>query len=154
MIIDVALQILESQADGVFSMDLGITSNDLVTEDTLRTAVLISIFSDARVSLEEMPDGEPTRRGFWGDALEENDTFGSKLWLLAREKKTEDVLDRAREYVTEALSWMVDDGIARELQIDTAWTPEGFLGISGKVYRPNAETFQFDTAWNAELGVA
>lgn len=154
MIIDVALQILEETENALFSMDLSIASNDLVTEDTLRTAVLISIFSDARVSLEELPEGEPTRRGFWGDALEENDTFGSKLWLLAREKKTQDVLDRARQYVTQALSWMVDDGIAREVQVETAWTPEGFLGISGKVHRPNAETFPFNTAWDAELGVA
>ena len=51
----------------------------LQLETTLTTAVLWSLFTDARVSEEELPEGWTDRRGWVGDDLEpDNQPWGSK----------------------------------------------------------------------------
>ena len=77
--------------------DLRVSGRDLLADDSLYTAVVISLFTDARARAEdELPpelDGED-RRGYWGDGLE-GESVGSRLWLLAREKDTARVRARA-----------------------------------------------------------
>ena len=86
---------------------------DLQAEAGLDTAILISLFTDARVREDELPPGHTWRRGWWGDGVEdEPDITGSKLWVLRREKATQEVLVRARGYIREALAWMLRDGVA------------------------------------------
>ena len=77
--------------------DLATANNDLVGEDGFRTAVLISLFTDKRVELAELPAGETDRRGWVGDLLSdiEGDEIGSKLWLLERSNLTLDVIPKA-----------------------------------------------------------
>ena len=93
---------------------------DLLAEDGLDTAILVSLFTDARVREDELPPGHTWRRGWWGDGVDdEPDITGSKLWLLRREKATQQVLVRARGYIREALAWMIRDGVAVSLNVDT-----------------------------------
>ena len=73
--------------------------------DPLESAALISLFTDGRVAVEELPQGETDRRGFWGDALSQGTKTGSRLWLLGREKKTPEVLRLHEDYAREALQW-------------------------------------------------
>ncbi|HCU26113.1 MAG TPA: hypothetical protein DF383_13945 [Deltaproteobacteria bacterium] len=47
--------------DGL-SFDIAMEKNDLKLDDTLKTAVIISLFTDRRVTVEELPDGEQDRR--------------------------------------------------------------------------------------------
>ena len=94
---------------------------DLGGSDPITTAVIISLFSDARVTDEEWLAGS-SRRGFWGDCLTDGRT-GSKLWLLGREKRTPDVLRAYEDYAREALRWLVDDGLAEAIAV-TATFPD------------------------------
>ena len=66
--------------------DLVIENDDLKIDEGLETAVLISLYTDARVSDEELPAEEAQKRGWWGDIYPDipNDQIGSKLWLKAR----------------------------------------------------------------------
>ena len=74
----------------------------------LKTAVVISLFTDRRGNEEDVPNGE-LNRGYWGDMdLPEGESLGSKLWLLKREKLTPETINAARDYITEALEWMID----------------------------------------------
>lgn len=77
----------------------------------LENAVTISLFTDARADEDdEIPDGSTDRRGHWGDMFLEGETsLGSKLWLLKRQKVTQDVIRKARDYCVEALQWLVDE---------------------------------------------
>lgn len=106
--------------------DLLFTNNDLVTDDGLATAVLISWFTDQLAADDdEIPNANNDqefidKRGWWGDLINpdvEGDQIGSKLWLLDRSKTTEDNLTLAEEYGAQALEWMVDDGVAKDIEV-------------------------------------
>jgi phage gp46-like protein len=83
----------------------------LATDHNLETAVLLSLFTDASAHDDDViPDGTDDRRGWWGNwQAPEGIALGSRLWLLSREKSTEETLQRAEEIAAEALAWMLDD---------------------------------------------
>ncbi len=101
-----------------------------LADDGLGTSVFISLFTDRRA---EADDGlaPAERRGWVGDALadREGDRIGSRLWLLKREKETEETRARAEEYAAEALAWMIDDGLATGIEIEAAWVAPSVLGL-------------------------
>ena len=100
---------------------------DLLAEDGLDTAILMSLFTDARVREDELPPGHTWRRGWWGDDVEdEPDITGSQsCGCCAASKATQEVLVRARGYIREALAWMIRDGVAVSLNVDTNYSAPG-----------------------------
>jgi len=129
------------------SGDLALSSGDLATEDGLRTAVAISLFTDRRAGADELPEGESDSRGWWGDGLagEGEGLTGSKLWLIAREKQTEAVRQRAEEYAREALAWLVEDGHAEAVSVSASWQDRGVLGLAiAIVVSDDSLTFDFE----------
>lgn len=120
-------------------------SREILGDNGLETAVAISLFTDAR---DENPDDPGDRRGWWGDTFEE---FGSRLWLLTREKTTPEVLDRAERYARQALQWLLDDGIASACTISAERTGLYSLALSVTIVRPSAGTdsFRFALNWAA-----
>ncbi len=113
-----------------------------IDEDgSIRTAVLLSLFTDRRAAPDdELPEGAAgDRRGWWGDALPaagpdgapaERDRIGSRLWLLARAKQTRETLNRAVTYARESLQWLVDDGHAAAVDVSATWAATGVLVLT------------------------
>ena len=87
--------------------------------DSLSRAVVISLFTWQRASQSDEVDNDQ-HMGWWGDTFAENkgDKIGSKLWLLLRQKVTEETLNRAQEYAYESLKWLIDDGICSDITVD------------------------------------
>ena len=87
--------------------------------DSLSRAVVISLFTWQRASQSDEVDNAQ-RMGWWGDTFAENkgDKIGSKLWLLLRQKITEETLNRAQEYAYESLKWLIDDGICSDSTVN------------------------------------
>ena len=132
--------------------DLSIDGPDLATDAGLYTACVVSLFTDRRAEADDaLPDGGDDRRGWWGDAFSpaEGDKIGSRLWLLAREKQLPEVLRRAREYATEALQWLIDDGIARQVDVAAENPRQGVLALTIRILRPDGSTAEvkFDNVW-------
>ena len=126
--------------------DICVVGADLLSDDGLETAILISLFTDARVREDELPPGHTWRRGWWGDDVEdEPDITGSKLWLLRREKATPHNLVRARGFIREALRWMIRDGVAVGLDVRTFYDPPGVMNMLLGVVEPDRtrQEFQF-----------
>lgn len=150
------------------SFDWAIVGPSLADDDGLDSAVILSLFIDRRANDDDLlPDDSTDRRGWWADAFASvpGDLIGSRLWLLAREKDMQAVVIRAREYVEEALAWLLDDGVARRVEVQTGWvdrvlgslTPtrtersaSGVLGIGITIYRPDTvpAKFRFNTFWS------
>ncbi len=134
--------------------DLGIVKNDLETDDGLETAVIISLFCDRRITDKELPPGETDKRGWWGDAVdpENQDLIGSKLWLLFREKQTQESLDRAKEYCEEALQWLLDDGIASAVDVETSYPEAGRIVIAAVITKPegNEVKYKYNLIWEGQ----
>jgi len=130
--------------------DLALLGADLATEVGLKTAVIISLFSDARAREDdELPDASGDRRGWWADAwpMVDGDVLGSRLWLLERAKQLPQVLIAARQYAQEALAWMVADGVASSVAVTAEWGASGQLGLQVEIARPSADRAQFHFLW-------
>jgi phage gp46-like protein len=130
------------------AIDLALGTYDLASESGLRSAVIISLYTDRRAEADDvLPDGTEDRRGFWADP-----TLGSRLWLLARAKETDDVLARAREYANEALAWLLDDGVARAVEVTATWVAKGVLGLIVTI--TIADRTQYQDTFNVNLEAA
>lgn len=141
---------------------------DLATDDGLRTAVLISLFTDRLANADdELPDNSGDRRGWWGDFPNGNpyssvpdkpDLIGSRLWLLSRALQTQDTLNRGIAYCEEALQWLIDDGVAQSVRVTGAWQGLGRVLFSVAIARKtNAasgaanDNQRFDVLWTQTL---
>lgn len=131
--------------------DIHVEGGDLASDGSLRTAVVLSLFLDARAKDDdEIPDGSADRRGWWADAYGQlPDSFGSRLWLLSREKQLASVLARAKEYAEEALAWLVTDGAARSVLVTPEITRQGVLGLLIEIERPDGSRLEylFNNLW-------
>lgn len=106
--------------------DLRVAGSDLVMSDDLESAVIISLFTDRRAPDDvELPAGDD-RRGWWGDSYpdREGDEMGSLLWLLEREKETQEVLERSRIYARQALAWMIEDRVVSQMRVEAGFGRE------------------------------
>lgn len=91
-------------------------ANPLEVESGLRTFILISLFTDRRVTQEEAEQfGKKTRGGWWA-----SDDIGSKLWLIDAGKITNENVEAARSWSEEALTWLVADGLASDISVSTS----------------------------------
>lgn len=118
--------------------DIVIRNADIALDDSLTTAVIVSLFTDRRaLASDVLPSGASTdKRGWWGDSFNTR-PIGSRLWLLSREKQLSSVLHRAKSYAEEALAWLVEDELVNALTV-TATAPEtGWLLLSVSLTLPN-----------------
>lgn len=117
----------------------------LLTDDSLTNAIVISLFTDARVD---------NQRGWWGNDFNQNEErqveMGSRLWTLARSKQLADVLDDAQAYAEQALQWLIDDGHALAIDVMAPNPEQSVLLLSVVVTLPNGQTEQrtFSAVWS------
>lgn len=117
----------------------------LLTDDSLTNAIVISLFTDARVD---------NQRGWWGNDFNQNEErqeeMGSRLWTLARSKQLADVLDDAQAYAEQALQWLIDDGNALAIDVMATNPEQSVLLLSVVVTLPNGQTEQrtFSAVWS------
>ena len=141
----------------VQGLDLRIDAEigDLAREDTLTTAVMLSLLCDRTAQAHEV-DAGGDRRGWWADAFAVanadaagTDAIGSRLWLLAREKQIPETLERLRAYIREALQWLVEDGLADDL-IVTVFVPRAgwYVAMIDAKLRGQSRRFRFE--WNPD----
>lgn len=143
---DIALKQFD---DGSFDID--IVDGDLLADNGVRTAVLISLFSDRIAEPDDViPDGTDNRRGYWADAYNNNDDkTGSRLWLLSRAKQTDETLSRAEEYANEALQHFIDDGVASSVNSVASWLDSGFMCLQTTIKK--GENNLFEDTFNFSL---
>ncbi|MBN3866460.1 phage GP46 family protein [Gluconobacter kondonii] len=150
--------------------DWTIVSGDLALDNPLRSAVMVSIFSDRVAPDQSSPadfaiaiqepgnaavSGLNDRRGWWGDAYEPDGIpIGSRLWQLRRAIKVgeQTVLLELKDILKECLQWLIDDGVAASIAIQTAWSAvsPNTAEFAISVFEPGAstpQTFLFSWAW-------
>lgn len=150
----------------LFAADLLLDQGQLVTDAGMRTAILISLFTDARAPDDAaLPEAGQDRRGWWGDVLAPDagpdagsaadpQRIGSLLWLLARSKVTPQVLVEARDHAEAALAWLVRDGVARSVRViataaRTGAVPDTLM-LAVEIDRPDGPGRQrWDFTWDA-----
>lgn len=146
---DIAL-ILKDDINAGF--DLDIINGDLASDEGLETAVAISLFTDRRVVDEQLPQGTTDKKGWWGDMFPEmdQDKIGSRLWLLAREKRTTEVLRKAEDYAKEALNWLIEDGVATSIIATASYNESKFLLLAIEIAKPAGRNSKFQVVWDKQ----
>lgn len=154
--------------DETVSADLLLSGGGLETDDGMRTAILISLFTDARAAEDaELPEAGDDRRGWWGDQFAadagpdagtaaDRNRIGSLFWLLGRAKATNRNLQLARQWAEAALAWLVRDGVAStvavEVEAQVIEATKQRLAIGVTVDRPNGPSRQrYDFTWEASI---
>lgn len=132
--------------------DLALSDGLLASDGSLYTAVLHSLFSDARALDDDPLEPGESKRGWWGDlvASETNDTYGSRLWLLRREKQTAETLARAKEYAEESLAWLITDGYAKSVEVEASYPQRGMLALGVSVTLVDEQNESFDFSYSLE----
>lgn len=138
-----------------FNGDWLVEGPSLAQDDGLETAVVISLFSDRRAKpSDKLPGAADDRRGWWGDSFPTvtGDRIGSRLWLLSRSKQLQEVVSQARDFASESLKWLVDDGIARRVNVTAEVIRTGWLGLGIEIVRagkPVAQ-YRFELFWKGQ----
>lgn len=128
--------------------DWSLAGSQLAAGNDLQTAVYISIFSDRVANADDIiPDHSQDPRGWHGDAGQDV-LIGSRLWLLSRAKQTLGTLNLAKDYIAEALQWLIDDGVVGSFDITVEWTSASLLGMNVVAHRPNGSTSAMQFFWN------
>lgn len=126
---------------------------DLLADDGLENAVLISLLTDQRVTALEVPVPGDSRRGWWADELAEipGDKIGSKLWLLDRSVITDANLQKWEFYARQSLKWMITDMIAEEVICTATRIENDRIHLKIELVRPDSENDVFSFLWENQI---
>lgn len=120
-----------------FDFQIG-SDGDIVTEDFLDTAILVSLFTDRRAKPHEVQKPQ-LRRGWIGDLETPEDPIGSTLWLLDQARMTPNTPIAARDAAKTGLDWMQRDGIAIAVKT-RAFTEDDTLKLGIDITKPNSKS--------------
>jgi len=139
--------------DPIKGADYTLDALGLIEDNGLDTAVILSLFTDRRAEVDNMLPGDSTdRRGWWADAYATipGDKFGSRLWLLSREKQLSAALTRAKEYAEESLQWLIDDSVVKSVHATATVVRTGVLGLVVEIQHGNetASRYRFEKFWS------
>ena len=132
--------------------DIEITSAGLRQDDGLETLVLQVLFTDARADDSDiLPDGTGDKRGWIGDTFADQ-SWGSKLWLLDREKLTTDVRNKAVTYAQTALDTHLKPDYASKIVVTGTIPTFQMLQLNIAITRPDGTktTMTINQRWGAQ----
>jgi len=105
----------------------------IAEDDSLSTAVIVSLFTDKR-DPKALPQDA---RGWWADDI------GSLRWTLSREKQTDEPLLQLIKYDTDALQWLIDERLVRSISVTAQWVARGILAEQINITLNNGKPLVF-----------
>lgn len=140
------------EVEGQACPDLVIENGDLKADNGLETSALISLFSNKRVTFEQLPPGENDRQGWWADLISEpvDDQIGSRLWTLERRKVTNSTAIDMESILSEAFNWMLEDGIASQIVVESAISGDNEIKGSAQIFKPDGDNIPFKFIWDGQ----
>lgn len=130
------------------SIKLGLDS----TQPLVR-AVIVSLFTWRRANADDKLPAD-LRMGWWGDTFPTvpNDRIGSRLWLLGRSKLLPETVNQAKEYATEALQWLVVDGVVARVDVEAERKGVQTLALACRFYKSDGTVLldvRFTDVWGS-----
>lgn len=139
-------------------VDFVLADRDVDRDDSLETAVLITLLTDKQADDgDPLPDDSGYRGGWFGDSLPVVPDYkmGTKLWLLQRAKTTREIPAIAKEYLLDGFAWMEEDGIVDSVHVVVEWRRDlkTTLAFILSFIKPEGTTifFRFYYNWEAQI---
>ena len=170
---DIASFITQDPKTGASYIDWIMEGPDLLSEEGLATAVLISLFTDRLADADDAIPGAPPiatkgpadRRGWWGDtpadptaATGPSALTGSRFWLRAGWPATDKTVRQIELDAREALQWMVDEKVAQSIDVMTWWSAHDVISLHVSIAQRGAqgkpELFEYDYVWSPTMAIA
>lgn len=133
--------------------DFSIEECDIALDPGIKTAVIISLFTDARIPESVHFTGD--RRGYWGDVVEKEDyvSTGSLIWTLKRERISRKTIDLLKQYCKDALNWMITDNVADEIiiNIDKSVQNVNMLLVKIFIFKNKKNLLRYNFNWQSEI---
>lgn len=112
-----------------FAADWALANGQLAMDDTMETAVMLSLFTEADApAAVEVPEGMSPHR-WWGQTYwpvllrtlgivdAAGIQLGSLLWTLKRAKQTEETRSKVIQFARDSLLWMPRIGVVSDVEI-------------------------------------
>jgi phage gp46-like protein len=98
--------------------DLVISNGTFETISGFESAILMSLLPERRADSSEISQPQK-RRGWIGNEMNDlvNSEIGSKLWLLAQARLTQDSVNKAVDFARLGLQWFIDDGYTERIDV-------------------------------------
>lgn len=144
------------RSSGDFDLAFDEVKGDLLTSDSLENAVVISIGTYARErNLGKVANLKPNVGGWWGDALDEKGNLGGYLYEAFPGKLTEVTARSVENLISEALSWMVEDGVAKSVGCKAEIADEETMNVTITIQRPDGsdDAYAYEIKWMATDGI-
>jgi len=127
--------------------DLVIDGADFESVDGLETSIAVSLFSDDRAD-ESRVQNPKRRRGWIGNIFRASvgESLGSQLWTLEQARLTQDTINDARVFALESLQWLIDDGVAKSVNVDVSRSARTAT-ISIELTTRSGEVRRYDYLW-------
>ncbi|RKZ80979.1 MAG: hypothetical protein DRQ35_01185 [Gammaproteobacteria bacterium] len=113
-------------------------SGDIDTDETLDTAILMSLFEEARATSSEIPASEQ-RRGWIGNETTPSFEQGSKAWEFEQERITGSILAELGVVINNSLSKLVEEGIAVSVSVLTPYLRNGTVIVPIDIGRDGSQ---------------
>lgn len=130
--------LIQQDADG--TVDLVTSPTGLVQDPGLSTMVLIRLFTWGRAQDDDETYDPLELMGWAGDTYSNPDGYriaGSRLWLLKGRKATAQTLNLAVELAKSALQPLIDDGIAKSIDVAVRAHDLTTLAITVQLTQPD-----------------
>ena len=114
--------------------DFEIKNGEIVKTNGFETSIILSLLTDRRASSGEVPPIE-LRRGWWGNIIlrslnnQQELELGSKIWLTYQERNDETTRNFIRNYINEALIWLVEYGYVKSIVSEITKIEERKVGV-------------------------
>lgn len=113
------------------SFDVVIESGDFKNEPGFDTAILVSLFTDARADETQVLLPE-NRRGWIGNLVSEvpDRQLGGYLWLTEQRRLNQDTVNEVIDYARKSLEWLVEDNAAIKIEVTGEIYPLRGIGLN------------------------
>jgi phage gp46-like protein len=129
------------------------TDGGILLDDGLETIVMVSLFTDARATVDDGLKAGEDLGGWWFDVYSETpgENTGSKLWTLYNSTLSDETVNKVQTYADEALVWMVEEQAATSVSTVATRTEDGVSCVT-TITRPG-DTSPYTLNWEAFFAV-
>lgn len=134
---------LTQDLDGVY--DISFTNGDFTLDSGLETSMMITCYCQKRDESIE----DPQSRGGWAGNQLNQDGFeqGSLAWTLFQSRADEDVQNLAQNYLEDAFAWYLEEGIAKELNVEIILDKEKMIATITLTRNDDTQFVQYYDLW-------
>ena len=140
--------LIKSDDRGLY--DIQIDGADFASAYGFESTIPVSYFTDARASAAQVEEAD-RRRGWVGNILyvDEARQLGGLLWLLDQARVTDDTINFGKSYAQGSLQWMIDDGLARSIEINVERDGRRSIQIETDITTVDNTVQRYVTLWRA-----